>query len=497
MKKSISNQKSEKVGLKENDFVEEKLTLLNMAIESAGIGTWVFDLKGDKRYFDNNASRLLGFTSIQYKRTAKEFLATIHPEDREGVKKQFLNLIKKKSDIKTDFRVVWPDGTVKFLTAKAKAIANDKGIPVRLLGLIWDITDQKQLQINLQENIIKTDSIINNLNGAVFRCKFDEEMTMEYISEGVNELSGYPLSDFLINRVRSFASLICTDDKERVIKSIGDALKEKNSFTVEYRIISAQGDIKWIWERGRGVFAGRKIVALEGFISDITDRKKTEEELENSLEQLHQLAQHIEEVRENERLAISRELHDDLGQALTAVKIDLATIKQNVTDMATVLIINRTSALLSDTIKTVQRLTSQLRPQIIADLGLGTAIEWYTKEYEQRNRVKIFLDMDSDITIAPDASLIIFRIMQEALTNIARHSGATSVKIRLNRKGDNISFSVSDNGTGITEEKINSKKSFGILSMKERSASLGGTFKIYREDNCFTVINLIFPLSKK
>jgi two-component system sensor histidine kinase UhpB len=105
--------------------------------------------------------------------------------------------------------------------------------------------------------------------------------------------------------------------------------------------------------------------------------------------------------------------------------------------------------------------------------------------------------MDSRITIAPDASLIIFRIMQEALTNIARHSGANSVKISLTRKGDYINFSVSDNGIGMTEEKINSKKSFGILSMKERSASLGGTFKIYREDNHFTVINLIFPLSNK
>ncbi len=486
-----------KTGLKEYDVIEEKLTLLNMAMKSAGIGTWVFDLAGNKRYFDKKACQLLGFAPMQYKRTAKEFLDRIHPEDRGTFKTLLTNLIKEKSDIETYFRVIWPDGSVRFLTAKAKTIINDLGVPVRLNGLIWDITEQKLLQINLQENIRKTDSIINNLNGAVFRCKFDEELTMEYISKGVNELSGYPLSDFLMNRVRSFASLIIIDDKERVMKSIRDALNERNSFTVEYRILSAKGDIKWIWERGRGVFKGRKAVALEGFISDITDKKKTEEELESSLEQLHQLAQHIEEVREAERVAISRELHDDLGQALTAVKIDLATIKQNVTDMATVLKINKTSALISDTIKTVQRLTSQLRPQIIDDLGLETAIEWYTKEFEQRNRVKIFLDMDSNVNIPPDDSLIIFRIMQEALTNIARHSKATTVKIRLIKEGDNINLSISDNGIGITEDKINSKKSFGFISMKERATSLGGTLKISREDNHFTVIDLIFPLNNK
>ena len=339
------------------------------------------------------------------------------------------------------------------------------------------------------------DSIINNINGAVFRCKFDKEMTMEYISEGVKELTGYPSDDFLMNNVRSFTSLIYVDDKERIMRSIGDALINKRSFTEEYRIVSAQGEIKWIWETGKEVFEENKIIYIDGFISEITGKKKNEEELKSSLEQLHHVAHHIEEVRENERLAISRELHDDIGQALTAIKIDLATIKQSVTDMSAVLKINKASALVSDTIKTVQRITSQLRPQIIDDLGLETAIEWYTKEFEQRNRIKIYLNLESDIVISPEASLIIFRIMQEALTNIARYSEATIVKIRLSEVGDNIEFSISDNGIGIAEDKIDTKKSFGIISMRERAASLGGSLKIYRTSDNLTVIGLIFPLN--
>ena len=367
MEKAGRNLYLKKTGLKVNDAFEEKLTLLNMAVESAGIGTWVFDLAGNKKYFDKKASRLMGFKPTEYKRTETEFLERIHHEDRGTVIKQLLDRKKKKSDIDVDFRVVLTDGTVRFLTAKAKTITNEKGIPVRLIGLIWDITDIK----------------------------------------------------------------------------------------------------------------------------------RTEEGLKSSLEQLHEVAQHIEEVREEERLAISRELHDDLGQALTAVKIDLASIKQNVTDMATLLKINRASALVSDTIKTVQRLTSQLRPQIIDDLGLETAIEWYTKEFEDRNRIRIYLEMDSGIALAPDVSLVLFRIMQEALTNIARYSGATTAKIALVQKGENIDFSISDNGVGLTDDKIYSKKSFGIISMRERAASLGGTLKIYREDDRFTFINLVFPLNKK
>lgn len=341
------------------------------------------------------------------------------------------------------------------------------------------------------------DSIIDNLDVAVFRCKFDEEMTMEYISEGVKELTGYPSNDFLMNRVRSFASVIYPDDREGVMKRIGSAKIKKNYFTAECRIISAQNNIKWIWFRGKSVFKGRRIFALEGLFSDITDRKKSEDDLKSSFEQLRHISQHVEEVRENERLAISRELHDDLGQALTAVKIDLATIKLSVTDMATVLKINKASALVSDTIKKVQELTSRLRPQIIDDLGLETAIEWYAKEFEQRNKIRIYLDTYSDITISSEASLIIFRIMQEALTNIARYSKASTVKIMLGRVDNNIDFSISDNGIGIPEEKLASKNSFGIISMRERADSLGGTLNIYRADNRFTVINLIFPFINK
>jgi PAS domain S-box-containing protein len=480
--------------LEEYELIGEKLTLLNMAMESAGIGTWVFDLDGDKRYFDYKACQLLGFGAGKFKRTEKELLDAIHPDDRKQFRFLLSEAIRKKIDFEDEFRVILLNGKVRFLIARAKTIIDSNGIVIRLIGLVWDITEQKFHQITLQENIRKTNSIVNNLNGAVFRCKCDTEMTMEYISEGVKELTGFPSWDFLMNRVRSFASLIHPDDKERVLKSIGSALIEKSHFTVEYRIVSAQNEIKWIWERGIGVFAKDNAIAIEGFFTDITDKKNVEEELQSSLEQQHQLTRYIEKVREDERVAISRELHDDLGQALTAVKIDLGTIRQHVVDKDVVIKINKVSDLVSDTIKTVQKLTSQLRPQIIDDLGLESAIEWYTSEYEQRSKIRILLDLNSGFNIVHDASLIIFRVMQEALTNIARHSKASEVKIGLSKKDDNVILKVSDNGIGITQDEIKSKKSFGIISMRERAASLGGTFEIDRNEDCGTYIKLIFPL---
>jgi len=218
-------------------------------------------------------------------------------------------------------------------------------------------------------------------------------------------------------------------------------------------------------------------------------------ELQKSLAQLHKLTQYIEKVRENERLAIARELHDDLGQSLTSVKIDLGIIRQKISNKEVGFKIEKVSGFVGEIIKTVQRLTSQLRPQIMDDLGLEVAIEWYTKEYAQRTGIEVFLDLNLGIITTPDMSLVMFRIMQESLTNITRHSRATHVDIGLWLSDDHIHFRVSDNGIGINKSEIRSKKSFGLLSMKERAASLGGTFDISRENDCETVIKVVLPLN--
>jgi len=225
--------------------------------------------------------------------------------------------------------------------------------------------------------------------------------------------------------------------------------------------------------------------------------KATAEELESSLVQLHQLTQYIEQVRENERVSISRELHDDLGQALTAVKIDLGVIKQQVSDSTIVQQINQVATLVGDTIKTVQRLTSQLRPGIIDDLGLEAAIEWYTNEFSERTGIGISLNVSPGINISPGDSLPVFRILQESLTNIARHSKASQVKILLFQEQNSISLSISDNGIGISEQQRKAKNAFGLISMKERAVSLGGTFEIKSENGDGTLISLVLPLQNK
>ncbi|GEM_PF-761628 len=221
---------------------------------------------------------------------------------------------------------------------------------------------------------------------------------------------------------------------------------------------------------------------------------KSVEKEKNAIEQLQQLTKYTEKARENERASISRELHDDLGQALTAVKIDLGIIRKNISDQAVVSQINKVNALVSETIKTVQRITSNLRPDIIYDLGLETALEWYTKEYAERYGIEVLIEMDSDLSFSSEDSLTLFRIMQESLTNIARHSKASRVNIRLHKTVDCINFTISDNGIGITDSRKNANNSFGIMSMKERAASLQAAFDVYSLNGGGTIVKLIIPL---
>ena len=295
----------------------------------------------------------------------------------------------------------------------------------------------------------------------------------------------------------SLINVIHPDDVEIFINSIHGTFSNRNSPSLEYRVIHKNGSIHNIFaECGMEYNKSGKSVKNIGTAQDITEMKISEEQ-KGALEQMHKLSEYTEKVRENERMAISRELHDDLGQSLTAVKIDLALIRQHVSDSEIVAKINKVSDLVSETIKSVQRLTSQLRPPILDDLGIEAAIKWYIKEFAQRTGISVFLDMESGIVISADASLFIFRIVQESLTNIARHARADRADIRIFKTGNHINFCISDNGIGITENDIKSKKSFGIISMKERTASMGGTFEIYCENGGGTIIKIIFPVSYK
>lgn len=219
---------------------------------------------------------------------------------------------------------------------------------------------------------------------------------------------------------------------------------------------------------------------IRASIIDITERKKAKELLQKSYEDIRQLASNLESIREDERTNISREIHDELGQQLTGLKMDLHWLsrKINTADNEVSNKMQESIELINTTITSVRKIATNLRPSILDDLGLIAALEWQGEEFKKRSAIDVeFINRVGDILLPPQAVTAIFRIYQELLTNIARHANATFVTTTLEKRGDSLYFSITDNGLGFNLETINNKRTLGLLGIKERTLLLGGTYE--------------------
>lgn len=244
------------------------------------------------------------------------------------------------------------------------------------------------------------------------------------------------------------------------------------------------------------LFTGTKRL-FTAIVRDITERKRAQEELTTSRELLRSLAARLQSIREEERTRISREIHDELGQSLTGVKMDLswllAKLPPNREDLSDR--VHRLSALVDDTIQTVRKIAAELRPGILDNLGLVAAIEWQTTEFQNRSGIQCKCSAQlEDQHLDPELCTALFRIFQETLTNVMRHARATAVSVVIKKTGGEILLQVHDNGRGITEPQTAGSKSLGLLGMRERALLLGGQFKITGAANRGTTVTVTVPL---
>jgi signal transduction histidine kinase len=205
-------------------------------------------------------------------------------------------------------------------------------------------------------------------------------------------------------------------------------------------------------------------------------------------------------IREEERATIAREIHDDLGQSLTALKMDISWVKNNpeMDVKAKTAKFDMMLDLTNSTIQTVKRIATELRPGILDDLGLVPAIEWQAAEFQNRFKIQCNVSINkSDVIIKDEISIAVFRIFQETLTNVARHSGATKVDVILNfYDDDNLIMEITDSGVGIDEEQINSLKSLGLFGMRERVNILKGKMEITGKPGKGTKVRVSIPVTK-
>ncbi len=229
--------------------------------------------------------------------------------------------------------------------------------------------------------------------------------------------------------------------------------------------------------------------------SDLSEMKRAEQELRASSEQLRNLAAHLLSVREEERARISREVHDELGQSLTAVKMDLAWLAGRLpqTDGLMRKRIRSTGQLADSIIQSIRRISTELRPAVL-DLGLAAAVEWQVQEFQARSGIQCKVRLLTQEVFSPEVSTALFRILQETLTNVARHAKATRVEVVTQKQRDRLVLLIHDNGRGFDQADPSLSKSLGLLGMRERAAILGGQVNISSAPGKGTTVTASIPL---
>ena len=234
-------------------------------------------------------------------------------------------------------------------------------------------------------------------------------------------------------------------------------------------------------------------------IRDMTERIKAEEELKSSYKAVRSLTAHLQNIREEERTNIAREIHDELGQQLTVLKMDVAWLNKRFqgTDEKANQRLKALLIMLDETVQSVRRISSQLRPSLLDDLGLTAAMEWQLGEFEKRAGIKTsFNAPNEEIPIPESSKTALFRIFQESLTNVVRHSAAKKLTVTLKESDSCLVMTITDNGKGFDPLKVAEKRTLGILGMKERTEMIGGTYEINSIPDQGTSVIVSVPVIK-
>ncbi len=345
------------------------------------------------------------------------------------------------------------------------------------------LTERRRVEEELQTEQNKLKAILDALPAGV--CIVNRDHEIEYLNSSLikefGHIEGQFCHDYFQGRFHSCPN--CQMD---------DVLSGK-SVTREYHS-EKTGKIYETFETPLRNRNGS--VSLLVIVHDVTERKTAEDELRISRERMRALSVHLQRAREEERTAISREIHDELGQVLATVQLGVTSLADDYHDHRHLVDkIAEMEKMLAGAIKSVQRISAQLRPAILDELGLSEAIEWQADEFRKNTGIDCTSDLlPLETEIGKDVATAIFRIFQEALTNVMRHSGATSVKVSLAERGRRIVLVVEDNGCGVAPERVRNNSSLGITGMRERANALGGRVTVRSLQEGGTVVMAHIPI---
>jgi PAS domain S-box-containing protein len=490
----------------ERNRAEEKLKQsegqLAEAQQIARVGSWNWDLQSNALNWSDELYRVFG-VDPQTCNPAYEavVMESIHAEDRALVRGVIESSLKTQEPFSFYYRIHRPDGEERVIHARGDVVSDEHGTPIRMFGTAQDVTERKKAEEALREAEQKYRDIFENAGEGIFQSTPDGR----YIAANpaLARMYRFASPEELIHSCQDISQQVYVDPTRR--EEFKRQLEEQGAVRgFEHEVFRKDGSRLWISVNARTVRDEQGAIHYyEGTAQDITDRKAAEEKLKASSEQLRALSASLQAAREEEGARIAREIHDELGAALTSLRWDLESVDKVISESGDQpqlqALRERIEAMLrltETTISNVRRISAELRPGILDDLGLVEAIEWQTGQFQARTGITCRCDCSlENLDLGREQSTAVFRIFQEALTNILRHAQATSVDITTKVEAGEFVLKIIDNGRGITENEKSGAQSLGLLGMKERARLAGGKINVTRVEGEGTVITVRIPLS--
>jgi PAS domain S-box-containing protein len=458
--------------------------------DSAAVGMAITDPQG--RFLMVNAAvrELFGYSEDELLSLATDDIA--EPVDQALSEQQRARLVSGQVRAQhVEKRYRHKSGSDVWVLQATTLVRDQGGAAMYFVVQMVDITPRKLAESRLQES----ESNLANAQAQVHLGSWSLDFSANKLiwSDETYRIFGIDPATSLDYQV--FLSMVHPQDRMAVETAWAAALQGAH-YDIEHRIM-AHGRVKWVRERAELEFdAHGELVRGVGTVQDITELKEQELELRDSRQMLRELAAHQESIREEERSRIAHEVHDELGQQLTALKLDVSLLRLKYGELPGISDkLDEMRQLVERTIMTVRHVASNLRPAAL-DLGLVAALEWLIEEFGRHADIDCVLHvLAREVPVEGEQATAVFRIVQESLTNVRRHSGANEVEIALNVSQGQLQVRVTDNGVGFDPAVVRSKHTFGLFGMRERALFMGGSLRIDSVPGAGTTVLIQLPLT--
>jgi PAS domain S-box-containing protein len=451
-------------------------------------------------YLNRAVEEMYGRSRAEFNDNPNIWLEVVHPEDRPRVDKAMVGF-DQTCEFDEEYRIVRPDGTIRWVRDRKSMVRDCDGKPVRIGGVIRDVTDRKEFENALYERREEFNAVLNALQDSVWAASVESQQLM-YVNPASEAIYGRPNAEFAANG-RLWLEVIHPEDRPLVEEAYGRFL-QTGHMDEEYRILRPDGSIRWVRDRK---FVVRDVSGnpsrIGGTVSDITDHKEADERARSYEHDLRSLTHEILRVEEAERSQLAVDLHDGLTQLLSLTRIKLGALNpaHDAADLPQKF--GEICILLDQAMHEARALTFELCPPVLHELGLPSAAAWLSDQMKRRFGLEVRVEENREWKQLPKATnSILFRCLRELLVNVAKHAHATFAEVQFVQTDHHVSLSVTDNGRGF-KERFDSEKipgsgggnGFGLFSIRQRLEHLGGKLVIKSQPDLGSTVRLDLPLN--